>query len=169
MFFILPQPPEEKKEEKKKSQPVRNVWHKKCYPPPHYGGMARSPSPRHNSDPGSPGRLFSPVPATIYAFIFIERRVQHFLPSSACIEFQSSKYPIQKLTCQKYPKLIHRTLLDPCYDRRSSFWLETFYELTPAAIDVALLELQKKNWMIGLLNPLQPPNRRNFVLYFLLL
>ena len=40
-----------------------------------------------NSDPGSQSRLFSPLPTTVRAFIFIARRVQHFLPSSTRVEF----------------------------------------------------------------------------------
>ena len=40
-----------------------------------------------NSDPGSQSRLFSPLPTTVLAFIFIARRVQHFLPSSTRVEF----------------------------------------------------------------------------------
>ena len=43
--------------------------------------------PRRNSDPRSLSRLFYPLPTTVRAFIFIARRFQKFILSSARIEF----------------------------------------------------------------------------------
>ena len=42
--------------------------------------------PRHDSVPGSHSRPCSPLPTTVRAYVFIARRVQHFLPSSIRIE-----------------------------------------------------------------------------------
>ena len=43
--------------------------------------------PSSNSDPGSHSGPSSPLPTTVHAFIFIGRRIQHFLPSSTRVEF----------------------------------------------------------------------------------
>ena len=52
----------------------------------HISSISSFSLPRCNSDSGSLRRLFSPLPTTVRAFIFIARRVQHFLPSSTRVE-----------------------------------------------------------------------------------
>ena len=46
--------------------------------------------PRRNSDAGLPSRLFSPLPTTALAFIFIARTLQPFLTSSTSVELRHS-------------------------------------------------------------------------------
>ena len=42
--------------------------------------------PSSNSDPGSHSEPFSPLPTSVRAFIFIARRIQHFLPASTRVK-----------------------------------------------------------------------------------
>ena len=48
----------------------------------------------HNSDPGPLSRLFSPLPTTVRAFVFIARSLQSFLPSSTRIDFSASGHGV---------------------------------------------------------------------------
>ena len=56
-----------------------------------------SPSLDVNQTRSHISRLFSPLPTTVRAFIFIERMIQHFLPSSTRIELrqQDTEIPPQ--------------------------------------------------------------------------
>ena len=66
-----------------------------CFPIPsiilaRFLSPARSPDV--NSDPGSLSRLFSPLPTTVRAFMFIARRLQLSLPSSTRIGFPMARF-----------------------------------------------------------------------------
>ena len=52
----------------------------------HYPRTTLALPPSSNSDPGSHSGPSFPLPTTVRAFIFIARRIQHFLPSSTRVE-----------------------------------------------------------------------------------